>query len=315
MALWEAGRIDGFAWEPGAHANYEYGTNELLAGIAHITAGACGGDRAIGFKGYFNAYAPKVPNCGPGRTQFSYIDAADWGACNWNGVATHLEVEKLTVDELMTEYQIESTGLWIRKLAAVGINVDLYRDTPTARLVFPRDLDQLVGIVTHRSLDTAQCGNHSDGWPREEYEAAYAYAFGPPSPVPIPDPPAPPPDPNEGNDDMGPKLIRWHDATGEHLDLVCIADDGSAFVAQDNAMPYYVAGPKAADPAQMTTEAVKVDQRPEVIIDDGQLRFRLQAQGGPDGPGTGVIECFWNATNPAGDDLSLWASVKIGPGW
>lgn len=225
MALYADGLIEGFAWDPGAHANYEYGTNEMLGGCAHITAGSCLGDRAILLRGYANTYGPKSPDCGPGRCQFSYLDSADWGACEWNAYLTHYEMEKENVDEDAELYQLESAGLWVRKLIALKVvsSDPEYRDTPDDRIAVGNVAAVTGIVVTHRSLHEIACDQHSDGWPQKEWLVIKSIATGgSPSPVPIPKPKETP--------EMG---------SGVHLDNgtelgVGLGDDGS-FVASHKA--------------------------------------------------------------------------------
>ena len=171
-----AGRIPGFAWEPGVNANYRAGTSTLEGAIAHITAGACGGDRAVGLRGYFTAYAPRERSCGPGAVMFAEFDATTWAQCEWNRRVFSLEAEKLNVDVDMTDYQIESCAAGVRFGLTVGIAAT-YRDTPHDKIPVGGPIS---GWTSHRSLHEVACDEHSDFWKPEEWDRIRALAVGGP---------------------------------------------------------------------------------------------------------------------------------------
>jgi hypothetical protein len=172
------GLVPGFTWEPGRNAGYRAGTNRLEASIAHATAGACGGDRSVGLRGYFNGYAPKSAACGPGATMFAELDATCFGACEFNSRATHLEVEKRGMDERCTEYQITKSAAWVKRCADLGIPAK-YTDTPDARIPVGGPIS---GHVSHRSLQHKQCDQHYDmSWHQDEWLQILRLAIGLPN--------------------------------------------------------------------------------------------------------------------------------------
>lgn len=139
--------------------------------------------------------------------------------------------------------------------------------------------------------------------------------FGPkPEPIVIiPIKPPPPPDPNEGDDEMGLKLIKWKDEGGEHQDLIGITDDGSVFTTSGfEGKNYYIAGPKATadDERPRYQGRIKVGQVPAVIINDKEIRFRVQAE---ENGGALTVECYWRGSDTEGADHSRWGSYAVNP--
>ena len=169
MSLGVAGRVAGYTWRPGANAGYRVGTNRLEANIAHFTAGAYGGDSAVGLRGYFNAYAPRA---GHEPEQYAEIDATTWHACEWNARCTSLEVEKRTDVERMADQQVAACGLWVRRCAELGIPATYYD--------VPRSLQPggplPAGHISHRSLNASACDDHTDYWTADEWQRILAAA-------------------------------------------------------------------------------------------------------------------------------------------
>lgn len=174
MTLVVAGRIEGFAWEPGKNAGYVYGRNRFRNGRRHYTAGACGGDRSVGLRGYFGAYVPKVPTCGPGATQFAELDAICFDACEWNPTGTGLEVERRTDAESFTDYQVDKAGLWVAACIEAGIPDRSLRPPEGQRFTIGTDLR---GFVDHRHLQQKACDPHYDGWSDREIGAVHDAAM------------------------------------------------------------------------------------------------------------------------------------------
>lgn len=170
--------LEGFAFEPGANAYLGRNYFEFVA--IHFTAGACGGDRSVGLRGYFNAYIPRGDDCGPGATQFAGMDRINWHACEWNVRGPGIEFEKLNNDVALTQYQLDKGRSAFQQLIAAGI-APTYRDTPGDRIPVGGDIS---GFVTHRTLHENLCDEHYDGLPQEEIDYMMA-----PAPIPQPLPP------------------------------------------------------------------------------------------------------------------------------
>lgn len=167
--------LDGFAWEPGLAAGYIFGRHYFEACVVHFTAGACGGDRAVGLLGYFPAYIPREADCGPGATQFAEMDATTFHACEANTRATGIEFEKRTDDVTLTQYQLDKGRAAFQQLIAAGIAAT-YRDTPDDRIPVGGPLS---GFVTHRSLRAIACDEHYDGLPQSEIDYMMGTGTGP----------------------------------------------------------------------------------------------------------------------------------------
>lgn len=172
MSLGAAGRLEGFAWEPGRNAGYRVGTNSMEFCAVHFTAGACGGDRAVGLRGYFPLYIPQDPGCGPGATQFAEVDSTNWHICEFNPRGPGIEFEKRHDGIALTDYQITKGASAIRQLMRLGI-AGTYRDTPGDRIPVGGAVS---GFVSHRSCHARACDEHYDGLPREEMDRMFALA-------------------------------------------------------------------------------------------------------------------------------------------
>lgn len=171
--------LDGFAYEPGANA--QLGRNYMAFCAIHYTAGACGGDRAVGLRGYFNVYIPRGDDCGPGATCFAGVGRICYHACEWNVWGPGIEFEKADDSVALTQYQLVMGRKAIQQLIALGI-APTYTDTPGNRVPVGGPIS---GFVSHRSLHEAACDEHYDYLTAEEM----AFMLAPvPAPTPVPPP-------------------------------------------------------------------------------------------------------------------------------
>lgn len=163
MSLGVKGLVPGFEYTPGVNADYHSGTCTLEASIAHFTAGAYGGDRAVGLDGYFTGYAPKARK----PEQYAFTDCITWAECEWNRRCTSLEVEKRNDSESMDDTQIKSGGLWVAFHVPLGIPMTYYDVPHSLHVGGPLP----AGHISHRSLDEVKCDDHYDYWSAREWEA------------------------------------------------------------------------------------------------------------------------------------------------
>lgn len=180
MSISADGWVDGFAREPGANDNFRAGRvvrhpSEWCCPL-HFTAGRCAGDRSVGLRGYFNAYAPRERGCGPGRTQFARIPSITWSACEFNPYGVSIEFERLSWNEELTDYQIESGALWINSLIELGVPDQHHYDGRV-------EAGTVTGFINHGSCRQYACEQHSDGITHAEYLAMRALGAPPPTPT------------------------------------------------------------------------------------------------------------------------------------
>lgn len=162
MSLVVNGYVKGFAKVPGRNAGYRAGRIIRRQAVRHITAGACGGDRSVIARGYATFYIPRDPGaCPPGATQYAELDAVTYGACEWNSVSVHVEVEALTMDTTFTAYQIDRCGLAVAACIESGIADKDWRLAGGARYSLGT---VILGFVDHQDLQHRACDMHSDGW-------------------------------------------------------------------------------------------------------------------------------------------------------
>lgn len=108
------------------------------------------------------------------------VEMVCWTQCEWNGVATALEVESL--DGSVTDAQLALMAYreqWV--LATLGIPPVYYDAVADGGGRLPIGTDYR-GVTTHRSLVHRACDMHSDGFDRWVWDAVTA-----PAPVPEPE--------------------------------------------------------------------------------------------------------------------------------
>jgi hypothetical protein len=149
--------------------------------VCHYTAGAYGGDYAVGKDGYFNFYCPRdLP-----AVQFAEGDALTWHAGEWNDQGPGIELERRDDSVPYTDHQLAELGRIVHWLHdRYGLPLDRFYDTGGdngARL----SEGQTIGrAVTHRSLSQSG-GWHSDYLTPDEWHRAVSGVVVPTPPVPM----------------------------------------------------------------------------------------------------------------------------------
>lgn len=227
-----SGWLDGLAHEHGANWNYQHGRNRMEACVAHRTYGACGGDRAVMLRGYFNLYVPKSQACAPGATQAAPVDALCFGACEWNSRVTHIEVEGRN-EEPFTDYQVDVLGrLVVPQLVAAGIAFAYTHGPPRLEVGAP-----VSGFVAHDHLHEHKCDEHGDAWTDADWARVAAVAG------PIISPPTP----------------------GGNMARLVKADGDDAVFVQDGATKVWVAGESLAlVQKDLADHTIHVEARPAI---------------------------------------------------
>lgn len=156
------GYIRGFAKTPGRNAGYRAGRIVRRQCTCHITAGRCAGDRSVIARGYATLYIPQDPAaCPPGASQYAELDAVTFGACEWNKVSVHVEVEALNMGVRFSAYAIDRCGLAVAACIEFGIADRRYVAPGRDRFALGT---VLLGFVDHQDLQHKACEMHSDGW-------------------------------------------------------------------------------------------------------------------------------------------------------
>lgn len=163
------GWVNGATIRPGLNAGYRAGRNLMRGGIIHITAGVNSGG-LIQRKGLAQFLLGH-----PGQdalVQYAEIDAVCYHACEWNHVAFGVEVEKLRVEHLTDEVQIESLATIVSAAAGLGVPIGPYHrgdhDVPVREMPVP--------YVSHSSLAQRACDRHYDWLPEEDMARVFALA-------------------------------------------------------------------------------------------------------------------------------------------
>lgn len=292
--------------------------------LGHRTIGSWPGDYSVLTRGLVPSVHLLIGQDEGEWVQFMAADMVAYGAAGANMRKVHFEFSGQN-GEPLTDWQWRAGVVCLRELYdAFGWDpsVPYYEGGPAVEERIWIDVNDPVVGLNHAGVDYPpnRSFNHYDFVP--EMPAMIASIFAapvPPEPEPIPVPvPPPPPDPNAGDDDMGLKKFEWKDDQGvEHVDYIGVAEDGSVFTMEGfGGHNYYISGPRSTPDATRprTSEPSRVDQVPTAVEVDGQLRFRTIAQGGPEGPGTGVIEHYWLGTDPDGSpgaDGSRWGSYAV----
>ena len=171
--------MPGIDHDPGENAGYNGGQADMVSMVIHYTAGAYGGDYAVGKRGYFNFYCPRERPA----VQFAEANAITWHAGAWNGLGPGIEMERRDDSVPYTDHQLDDLGRiahWLHDRYGIPLRFYDTGGDNGARI----GVDASRGLsITHRSL--AQSGGwHSDYVTRDEWERALGGA----EPEPIPEP-------------------------------------------------------------------------------------------------------------------------------
>lgn len=168
-------------WYPGAtirhgrNAGYAAGraTKQIVA--AHYTVGR--DSTAIGDKGFFTFLARRNGEI----VQFAEVDAVTWAQCEWNRVATSIEVEYHPDydDTVMTAAQERGLAGLFDWLETQGYPTSPYRDGAHTQAIG----NGHTGCTAHYDLQERACDQHYDKWPRDSYDRIMAGGAPAPSPT------------------------------------------------------------------------------------------------------------------------------------
>lgn len=150
---------------PGAAAGYAKGRADVRLCVAHFTAGR--DSTGPGLSGLF----PFLVRRNGEVVQFAEVDALCYHACEWNRTGPGVEVEYLpgVDDAVFTDASRAACGALVRWLSAEwGIPLAYY-DGPRLPIG-----DPFTGFVAHGSLVHQACDQHTDSWPRADWDAMIA---------------------------------------------------------------------------------------------------------------------------------------------
>lgn len=157
------GWLPGAIIDPGRHANYEAGVTSCAMDVWHFTVGS----NSIALIRDNGLCAFLIRD--EGIYEFGPSDAVHFTQCEWNRVATAVEIESL--DGSISPQQIahlQYLTLW--KMTEHGIPEAFY-DGPRMPIGTPYR-----GVTNHRNLVHQACDQHSDGFDQWVFDAVVAGA-------------------------------------------------------------------------------------------------------------------------------------------
>lgn len=162
--------------DPGAAAGWRKGRTPVRTVVCHFTVGR--DSSSIGRNGYFNWLVSRDGTV----TQFAETSALTWHAGNeGNPLGPGIEVEYLPNidDDIFTDAARIACGNLVRWLASEW-GVELVYFDPIERMALPLPN----GFIAHRSLPNQ---DHTDWWPRDDWDRMTGVVPPPPPIPPIPD--------------------------------------------------------------------------------------------------------------------------------
>lgn len=312
--------IPGAVLEPGAHWNYEAGYCALSIEFLHWTVGT--DSRAL------------IRNRGLAAVlvrdgviyQYAPLNARCFTQCEWNPLGWAIEIESL--DGSVDDRELEAVRYITQWALGNGLIPNHWYNGPRMPIGTP-----FAGVTAHANLVHRQCDMHSDGYDDWFFEhiftpyveddmfndddrlvlhAIWQELYAKPDGIGQRIANAT----DEGlRQGAGPGLVQFswrHPDVGRVVDTIGIADDGSVFTTSglEPGHVFFISGPRSQSSGPRPRYQGPSHEWcvPTLTVRDGQLRFVTQARYGRDGPGTGVVEHYWNPADVPGDDGSRWGS-------